>query len=68
MLSDSYLKEYLILKVFINSKERWFASLKRSPRQIVDEFDSFIPTSIYSYFPDFIWITGAPFLSPGIGL
>ena len=41
-LSNSYLKECLILKVSIDNKRSYFVSLYRSPSQTSDEFDSFI--------------------------
>ena len=41
-LPNSYLKECLILKVFINNKRCYVVSLHRSPSQTSDEFDSFI--------------------------
>ena len=41
-LSNSYLKECLILEVSINNKRGYVVSLYRSPSQTPDEFDSFI--------------------------
>ena len=41
-LSNSYLKECLILEVSINNKRGYVVSLYRSPSQTSDEFDSFI--------------------------
>ena len=41
-LSNSYLKECLILEVSINNKRGYVALLYRSPSQTSDEFDSFI--------------------------
>ena len=41
-LSNSYLKECLILEVSINNKRSYVVSLYRSPNQTSDEFDSFI--------------------------
>ena len=41
-LSNSYLKECLILEVSINNKRGYVVSLYRSPNQTPDEFDSFI--------------------------
>ena len=41
-LSNSYLKECLVLEVSINNKRGYVVSLYRSPSQTPDEFDSFI--------------------------
>ena len=41
-MSNSYLKECLILDVSINNKRGYVVSLYRSPSQTPDEFDSFI--------------------------